>query len=102
MKGKTMSNMTAKPAKAKTAIAILVFSVANWLVFVLSAWNHNLILTILSLAIPLALLVFRSRKMINVVTTLEMLVFGILLWNHLIVLIIILFILKVLFNKLRK
>jgi hypothetical protein len=97
-----MSNMTAKPAKAKTAIAILVVSVANWLVFVLSAWNHNLILAILSLAIPLALLFFRSRKMIKILTALEMLIFGILLWNHLIVLIIILFILKVLFNKLRK
>lgn len=97
-----MSTKTAIPAKAKLALVILAVSLTGWLAFVLGAWNHNLVLVILSLAIPLALRSFRGQKTINVVADLELVVFGILLWNHLIALIIILFVLKVVVNKIRK
>lgn len=97
-----MSTTTANVSKAKLAIAILGFSLVGWLAFVLGAWNQNLVLVILSLSIPLALRSFRGKKMFNLADDLELLVFGILLWNHMVAVIIILFILKVVFSKLRK
>lgn len=96
-----MSNMTANPAKAKLAIAVMALGVIGFLTFVLGAWNQNLVLVILSLVIPFALRSMRGKKF-SVGEGIEMLVFGILLWNHMIAAIIILFILKVLVNRLRK
>lgn len=96
-----MSNMTANPAKAKLAIAVVALGFIGFLAFVLGAWNQNLILVIVSLVIPFALRSMRGKKF-SVGESIELLILGVLLWNHMVAVIIILFILKVFISKLRK
>ena len=85
------------------SIAIIAVGFAGWLTFVLGAWNQNLLLTVLALVIPAVL--FRTlmgRKMFNAPADLETILFGILLWNHMLAVVIILFVIKVLVQSLRK
>lgn len=84
------------------ALGIIVISVAGWLTFVLAAWNQNLLLTVLAMAIPAVLFRVSMGRKMSGLETLEMIVFGILLWNHLLAVIITLFIVKVVINKIRK
>lgn len=86
----------------KLVVVITVVILAGWLTFALGAWNHNLFLAVLAMAIPaVAFRVFFGRK-ISKLGTLEMIVFGILLWNHMVAIIITLFIIKLLVSEIRK
>lgn len=96
-----MSTTATNSTKVKVGIAVLVVGLLGVLGFVLGAWNQNLVAVLLSLVIPFILRSMRGKKF-SIGEIVEMLVFGILLWNHMVAAIILLFILKVLFSKLRK